>query len=542
MGVFYWGFSFFLFAIYRYLLGPWIPFFMEKVVKPFLKEGKVKQSLELRREALIQIRAFQEQGLFPSDSCSSRLPWVWFHCASGEVEYAKPLLRSLQKEGKVRVLLTYFSPSLLPLLEREETKWADVLLPLPWDRPHAMASLLKVFSPKALLLAHTDLWPEMLYQAKKAGVPVLYFSVQCLSPSSKGPSFLKRIFWHFSSRLLTEVYCIEEEDRQWLKKSFPCLKVEKGGNTRIDEMLYKQKEGGNESHKTKVRGLFPLFSSCKEEGDLVFVAGSTWPEDEKFFLFLARHYFQNHKGGREQDLKDGKKRDEVYGGRARQSLRWVLVPHDPTPERLKAIFYECQKFHLKVCLYSQVQTHTKKNPMEKQSRDAEPWTNTRTNTRTNAWTNALAKSWEKDTILLVDQVGLLARIYQFGHLALVGGGFERGAHSLLEPFAWGLPLLVGPRCENQPEFRYLQKISVPPLSPSPSLSSSPSSSLSSLSSLKALNIFSSFQEGRDVFMEILSILEAGKGAHIRQFLQERCKTQAGASRKALDWLEQQLIT
>ena len=488
MGMFYRGLSFFLFAIYRYLLGPWIPFFMERIVKPFLKEGKVKQSLELRRQALLQIRAFQKEVLVSPDPGFSDLPWVWFHCASGEVEYAKPLLRSLQKQGKVRVLLTYFSPSLLPLLQREKTKWAEVILPLPWDRPHAMSSLLKVFSPQALLLAHTDLWPEMLYQAKKAGVPVLYFSVRCPCPSSlssKGSSFFKRILWHFSSRLLTEVHCIEEEDRQWLKKSFPCLKVEKGGNTRIDEMLYKQKEEAeDESHKekakAKVKELFPLFSSSREEGDLVFVAGSTWPKDEKFFLFLAQHYFESLKG---------------------QSLRWVLVPHDPTSERLKAIFYECQKLNLKVCLYSEV-----------------------------VQTGVLARSWERDTILLVDQVGLLARIYQFGHLALVGGGFERGAHSLLEPFAWGLPLLVGPRCQNQPEFCWIQKVSIPPSIPflSPSL--------------KALNIFSSFQEGKDLFMEILSVLEVGQGTHmyVRQFLQEEFKTHAGASMKALDWLEQQL--
>jgi 3-deoxy-D-manno-octulosonic-acid transferase len=53
--------------------------------------------------------------------------------------------------------------------------------------------------------------------------------------------------------------------------------------------------------------------------------------------------------------------------------------------------------------------------------------------------------------VLVDRMGLLARLYQHGALAYVGGGFGDGIHSLLEPAAWGLPVIFGPRHTRFPE-------------------------------------------------------------------------------------------
>ena len=57
--------------------------------------------------------------------------------------------------------------------------------------------------------------------------------------------------------------------------------------------------------------------------------------------------------------------------------------------------------------------------------------------------------------LLVDRMGLLARLYRHGDVAYVGGGFGEGIHSLLEPAAWGLPVIFGPRHAKFAEARAL---------------------------------------------------------------------------------------
>jgi len=48
-------------------------------------------------------------------------------------------------------------------------------------------------------------------------------------------------------------------------------------------------------------------------------------------------------------------------------------------------------------------------------------------------------------LTVLQTVGGLAPLYRFGQLAYVGGGFGRGLHSVLEPAALGVPVIVGPR-------------------------------------------------------------------------------------------------
>ncbi|MCB0430332.1 MAG: 3-deoxy-D-manno-octulosonic acid transferase [Flavobacteriales bacterium] len=61
------------------------------------------------------------------------------------------------------------------------------------------------------------------------------------------------------------------------------------------------------------------------------------------------------------------------------------------------------------------------------------------------YSEATPETLAQAQVLLVDQVGLLSRIYKYGHAAIVGGGFSGKLHNILEPAAFGLPVLWGPR-------------------------------------------------------------------------------------------------
>ncbi|RMF22875.1 MAG: 3-deoxy-D-manno-octulosonic acid transferase, partial [Bacteroidetes bacterium] len=62
---------------------------------------------------------------------------------------------------------------------------------------------------------------------------------------------------------------------------------------------------------------------------------------------------------------------------------------------------------------------------------------------------------EGASVLLVDNVGMLGKLYRFARLAYVGGGFDAGIHNLLEPAAYGVPVVFGPRHGKFPEARAL---------------------------------------------------------------------------------------
>lgn len=49
-----------------------------------------------------------------------------------------------------------------------------------------------------------------------------------------------------------------------------------------------------------------------------------------------------------------------------------------------------------------------------------------------------------DAILVLDTIGQLSAAYQYGDLAFIGGGFDRGIHNILEPAAFGVGILFGP--------------------------------------------------------------------------------------------------
>jgi 3-deoxy-D-manno-octulosonic-acid transferase len=58
-------------------------------------------------------------------------------------------------------------------------------------------------------------------------------------------------------------------------------------------------------------------------------------------------------------------------------------------------------------------------------------------------------------VLIIDSIGMLAQLYQYGKVAYIGGGFSKGIHNTLEPAAFNLPILIGMNYEKFEEARQL---------------------------------------------------------------------------------------
>lgn len=122
----------------------------------------------------------------------------------------------------------------------------------------------------------------------------------------------------------------------------------------------------------------------------ILVAGSTWLPEERL---LARYWCGEARG---KFLAD---------------WRLIIAPHEVNAHRLEAIE---QLFGEEVIRYSR-------------------------------WEKTEQKDWK---ILLIDRIGLLRHLYFQSDIALVGGGFGRGIHNVLEPAAAGIPILFGPRYQK----------------------------------------------------------------------------------------------
>ena len=55
-----------------------------------------------------------------------------------------------------------------------------------------------------------------------------------------------------------------------------------------------------------------------------------------------------------------------------------------------------------------------------------------------------SKSFETN-IIVIDSIGLLSSLYSLADIAVVGGGYGKGIHNVLEPAAFGVPMITGPK-------------------------------------------------------------------------------------------------
>ena len=58
----------------------------------------------------------------------------------------------------------------------------------------------------------------------------------------------------------------------------------------------------------------------------------------------------------------------------------------------------------------------------------------------------------KATVLIIDNVGMLSRLYQYASFTFIGGGFTKdGIHNILEAAVWGKPVIFGPNYKKYRE-------------------------------------------------------------------------------------------
>jgi 3-deoxy-D-manno-octulosonic-acid transferase len=214
----------------------------------FLLPFKLKKWIELR-----QYKLKIESNFF---NC------IWFHAASGEIEYCKAVIRALKKtDPAIKVVVSYSSPSAERLF-KNIAEHVDLFFPVPWDKPDDMAYVFSILKPKFLIFSRTDFWPEMIATARKNQVKLGVISFT----ANPNANYLQRLVL---SKLLFSfdfISAVDEGTISILKNRLNIKYLSSDGDTRFDQVFFRL------SQESKIQ----VFS---EKPQIVF--GSTWPEDEK---------------------------------------------------------------------------------------------------------------------------------------------------------------------------------------------------------------------------------------------------------------------
>ncbi|SOY82768.1 3-DEOXY-D-MANNO-OCTULOSONIC-ACID TRANSFERASE TRANSMEMBRANE PROTEIN [Cupriavidus taiwanensis] len=112
--------------------------------------------------------------------------WLWVHAVSvGETRAAQPLIEALLAAYPGhRLLLTHMTPTGRQTGAQLFGKESRILqCYLPYDLPWLVGRFLRYFRPVAGMLMETEVWPNLVRGARRAGVPLFLVNAR-LSPRS----------------------------------------------------------------------------------------------------------------------------------------------------------------------------------------------------------------------------------------------------------------------------------------------------------------------------------------------------------------------
>ena len=123
-----------------------------------------------------------------------------------------------------------------------------------------------------------------------------------------------------------------------------------------------------------------------KNNQLTIVIGSSWPKDEALLI--------------------------EYINQAPENVKFIIAPHNIKTEQIANLKSQIKK---SIVLFS-----------EKENKDLSNY-----------------------NVFIIDTIGILTKIYSYGTIAYVGGGFGNpGIHNILEPATFGIPIVIGPNYSN----------------------------------------------------------------------------------------------
>ena len=217
----------------------------------------------------------ERMGRFPGPLNVSGTPSIWIHAVSvGEVLAARALVGPLKERFPGRRIFLSTTTATGNAVARQSVGAADGLLFAPFDWPGPVRRALRAVDPALLVLVETEIWPNLIHEARRRGTRVALVNGR-ISPRSF-PRY--RRIRRFLKPVLAEVDVFlmqgEAHARRVKDMGAPPEKVKVTGNLKFDSL-------------GEVRTPEPLARLIGAGGPL-WVAGSTAAGEEEMVLRALR--------------------------------------------------------------------------------------------------------------------------------------------------------------------------------------------------------------------------------------------------------------
>ena len=384
--------------------------------------------------------SFRERlGRLPEALRSDDRPTLWVHAVSvGEFLAAGPLIAGLRESfASWRIVVSTTTMTGQTLARASQPGGFDGVFYFPFDWAFCARRALDHINPSLVIILETELWPNFLRECRRRQVVTVIangrFSPRSFARYIRVSGFIRRVLEDLSLMAMQS-----EADADRAKRlGARCVRV--CGNLKYDVPagLADGPAPGSRNNDGSRRGSAATSSGgageisnggrraeAVQEIDRQFglsssahliVAGSTAPDEESILLRALRRV------RRQPGLED---------------TRLLIAPRHP--ERFDEVANLLEQSGLRYARRTGGGSSTTPDQDEpgKPNEEAGPSSQPHPGNR-----NA--------DVILLDTIGELAGIYRFADVVFVGGSLvPRGGHNVIEPAAYGRPIVVGPHTEN----------------------------------------------------------------------------------------------
>ena len=317
---------------------------------------------------------------------------AWIHAVSvGEVAAAAPVIKDLSFRYPNLNILI----STVTRTGREMAQKSKITFHqnffLPFDFRPITERALEQINPRFLLLTDTEIWPNLIRSAHKRNIPIMTINGRISSNSFKNYRMVKGLFRSVLDQITLFGMQSKRDAERILQLGAKKERVFITGNLKFDQADIKI---SREEKKQLAQQIH-----LPPEHPL-FIAGSTHPGENTLII-------------------------ETYQKLLNTLPKLVLLIAPRHLTTIPEIEDKCRQ----TGLFSQKKT---------QIQESQKATN------------------KQGRVIILDTIGELSKIYSLATVVFVGGSFVPiGGHNLLEPAAYGKPVLFGPYLDNFREISLL---------------------------------------------------------------------------------------
>ena len=234
--------------------------------------------------------------------------WYWFHAASlGEFEQAVPLIEALKNKKKIKIAVSFFSPS--GYEQKKNHKLIDFVFYLPIDTYDNALLVINKLQPKKIFFVKYEFWNNYFKVINENKIPFYL-----VSAAFREDHIFFKNYGIFFKKMLHKVshFFVQNKISRDLLKKEGFINVSISGDTRFDR-VYKQLSMDNRLD----------FIENFIENRTTVVLGSTWADCENVVI------------------------DAI--NKAPENTCFIIAPHQIKPEKIAAL---TEKIKVKTQLFS----------------------------------------------------------------------------------------------------------------------------------------------------------------------------------------------